>query len=556
MINLHPDDTKTFDNMGLKVLQPIIAIVRKEDNGDYYLDLRDKAANFDLYRKGRIISVDTPWGKQGFRVDNPKLNGSKVDVKAPHVFYDSNNYIIADAYVVNQGANYALQHLNNATDIPSPFTTISDVTAVWSLRSVRDSLYEAVYKVIERWGGHLERNNWSIGLRDTIGEDRGVTVAYAKNIRGFVISEKWDDVTTKLLPVGKDGILLDGLYVENDVDDYPTPFSRVLSFEQDDINEDDYKDEEGNLDDVAYKTALRGNLLAQATSYLITNHVPKVNYSVDAFIEGISDIGDIIRVDHPLLRVPLVTNVIAMEYDAIADEISKVEFGNFNQKLETLISDTDKMVENTAERTKSEVTTSFDRALEEATSAIRSVMNNSYVIYDGDQILVVDSLPKESATNVIRFNSAGIGFSNTGINGTFNSAWTIEGVLDMQQVNAINLVADNIKGGTLRLGFYEGNNGLVEIYDQYGNQVGKIDYEGQVYSNPNGDRLEISPVGGISAFSTASGVEEEVFSIDRDVTNIAKLHARDQIEMPPLKIVPIMTGVQAGWAWVKLDTEG
>ena len=556
MINLHPEDTKTFDNMGLKVLQPLIAIVRKEDNGDYYLDLRDKAANFDLYRKGRIISVDTPWGKQGFRVDNPKLNGSKVDVKAPHVFYDSNNYIIADAYVVNQGANYALQHLNNATDIPSPFTTISDVTAVWSLRSVRDSLYEAVYKVIERWGGHLERNNWSIGLRDTIGEDRGVTVAYAKNIRGFVISEKWDDVTTKLLPVGKDGILLDGLYVENDVDDYPTPFSRVLSFEQDDINEDDYKDEEGNLDDVAYKTALRGNLLAQATSYLITNHVPKVNYSVDAFIEGISDIGDIIRVDHPLLRVPLVTNVIAMEYDAIADEISKVEFGNFNQKLETLISDTDKMVENTAERTKSEVTTSFDRALEEATSAIRSVMNNSYVIYDGDQILVVDSLPKESATNVIRFNSAGIGFSNTGINGTFNSAWTIEGVLDMQQVNAINLVADNIKGGTLRLGFYEGNNGLVEIYDQYGNQVGKIDYEGQVYSNPNGDRLEISPVGGISAFSTASGVEEEVFSIDRDVTNIAKLHARDQIEMPPLKIVPIMTGVQAGWAWVKLDTEG
>lgn len=71
------------------------------------------------------------------------------------------------------------------------------------------------------------------------------------------------------------------------------------------------------------------------------------------------------------------------------------------------------------------------------------------MIYDGDKILILDKLPKEDAKNVIRINSAGIGFSNTGINGTFNSAWLIDGTFDAQNINVINLSADAITSGTL-----------------------------------------------------------------------------------------------------------
>jgi hypothetical protein len=48
-------------------------------------------------------------------------------------------------------------------------------------------------------------------------------------------------------------------------------------------------------------------------------------------------------------------------------------------------------------------------------------------------------------------NSGGIGFSSTGINGIFSSAWTIQGEMDMQNINVINLVADMIKCGTIKL---------------------------------------------------------------------------------------------------------
>ena len=554
MILLYDELATSFETLGLKVLQPVSAIVRKEDNGDYYLEYRDKAINADLYVKGMIIAVDTPWGRQAFRIDNPKVKGSKVDFKAYHVFYDAQNYIIADSYVVEQDANYALDHLNSATDTTSPFTTTSDVTAIRSLRVVRDSLLEAVQQIIGRWGGHLDVDNFEIGIKTSVGTDRGVTISYGKNITDYGITENWDDVVTKLLPVGKDGLLLDDTYVENNPDDYDRPYTKVLSFEQNDITEDAYRDETtGIVDEEAYHLALKDDLLTQANTWLADHHVPKVNYTFDAFIEGASDIGDVIRVKHPRLAVPLETNVLAIEYNAIADRIDKVEFGNFNPKLDGLVKNQDAKVEARIETARTEVANNLTNRLLDATNQINGILGNSYVVYEGDHILVLDALPKETAVNVMPINPAGIGFSTSGITGTFTSAWTIDGTFDAQEVNVINLVADRIKGGSLRLGFFEGNSGLIELYDEFGNEVGQIDDNGIVLSNPNGDRLEISPVNGLKAYSTASGTEEEVFGIDRDVTNIAKLHARDQIEMPPIKIVPILTGDQAGWAFVKLD---
>ena len=58
-------------------------------------------------------------------------------------------------------------------------------------------------------------------------------------------------------------------------------------------------------------------------------------------------------------------------------------------------------------------------------------MGKSYVIYDGSNILVVDSLPKESATNVIKIDNTGIGFSQEGITGNQTSKWHIDGTLSL-----------------------------------------------------------------------------------------------------------------------------
>lgn len=131
--------------------------------------------------------------------------------------------------------------------------------------------------------------------------------------------------------------------------------------------------------------------------------------------------------------------------------------------------------------------------LNTATSKIWGTLGDSYVIYEGDRILVVDSLPKETAANVMMINAGGIGFSNTGINGSFNSAWLIDGTLDMQAVNCINMTANLVKGGTFKVGSQLNEAGRIEIYDLSNVLIGTFDENGIVVFGKDGSKVVINP---------------------------------------------------------------
>ena len=224
MISCYPSNETSFADNGIKILHPTSAKIRIEDNGDYYCDFKDTIDNIDYYQAGMIIRVNTPWGYQGFRLKNPQIKNRTISVRGYHLYFDSENYIIRDSNVVQKTCNDALDHLNSATDTTSPFTTLSDVQTISSYRCVRHSLEEAIAVIIERWGGHLVRDNYSIEIRDNIGEDRGITLAYGKDIVDIKAEEKWDDVVTKILPVGKDGITLPEHYLEINDQLYDIPY--------------------------------------------------------------------------------------------------------------------------------------------------------------------------------------------------------------------------------------------------------------------------------------------------------------------------------------------
>lgn len=151
MVKLYEATEKLFNHNGIKILKPTKAIITKADNGEYYLELEDNINNLEWYQQGNIVRVPTPWGEQGFRLSNPRKKNNKISVKAWHLFYDSSNYIIKDAYVVDKNCNDALDHLNNACDIETPFTTLSNIANINSYRCVRKSLEEGIKTIIERW---------------------------------------------------------------------------------------------------------------------------------------------------------------------------------------------------------------------------------------------------------------------------------------------------------------------------------------------------------------------------------------------------------------------
>ena len=529
MIKVFGSTDKSFLSNGDIVINPVKAKVKKSDNTEFYLDIETGLEYIDYLVQDNIIVSPTPQGEQPFRIGNVTKTKNKISFRAYHVFYDSKNYLIQDSYVDDKNCNDALDHLNMATEPLSPFSTISDVTTVNSFRCVRKSLYEAILTVLERWGGHLVWDGFTIAIRNEIGVDNGVTVEYAKNLKDITCSEDWSSVVTKLLPVGRDGLLLPEIFLTSETQ-YDVPYTKTVSFNQE-IEESEYESPE------EYQEALIEDLRGQATLYLNQNCVPKVNYSLKANLEKITDIGDIVMVYDRRIGVNILTNVISYEYDVLLGKYTNIEFGNFKRSLSDLMSGITAKIDKTVTEETETVKVVLGEELATATDKIMSVLGNSYVIYDGDQILIVDSLPKETATNVMRINAGGIGFSNTGINGTFNSAWTIDGTMDMQNINVVNLTADLIKGGTLKLGSESNVSGILELYDEANNLIGLMNKDGLKMYGLDGSYVMMNNDVGFAGFDKN---DNKIYWVSQDEFHMKKSVIEEEITLcGQMRFIPI-----------------
>ena len=534
MIKLFGINDTTFITNGDKIIQPTYAVIHKEDNGDYYLDLETTLDYVDDLTSNRIIVANTPTGEQAFRIRDIEKRKHKLVLKAWHISYDTQNYVIQDSYVVDKDCNQAMDYLNNATDNESPFTTASNITTIKSYRCVRRSLFEAFSTIRERWGGHFVRDNWQFKIMNSIGQDNGVVVRYAKNLKDITVQYDWNNVVTKILPVGNDGLLLDEVFLYSE-QQYDIPYTKVVHFDQD-VNVDDYRDESGDINEDAYNQALKTDLYNQAYLYLQEHHIPQVNYELNANLEKITDVGDTIQVIDERLGLNLTTNLISYDYNCILEKYVTLEFGNFTKEISDLTS----YINTQTSQISNDVNTTkviLQSELEQATSQIWGVLGSSYVLNEGDKILIVDTLPKESATNVMMINAGGIGFSNTGINGTFASAWTIDNVLNMQNINVINLTADLIKGGTLKLGSNLNQNGTLEVYDESNNLIAQLDKNGIRMNATDGGYILINTDVGFAGYDRNN---TKVYWADGDEFHMKKSVVEEEITLvDKMRIIPI-----------------
>jgi phage minor structural protein len=539
MIRCYDATEKLFNHNGIKVLNPLFAEVTKVDNGDYYVELEDTLDNIEYYQRGMIIRVSTPWGVQGFRCNNPLMQNDRISCKAWHLTYDSENYIIQNATATEKNCNDALNHFNDNTDRESPFEVISDITLLSTTNIVRKSLYEVFSELIgeEKYGGHWYRDNFTFGIKSSVGQDRGVVLAYNKNITDIKVEENWDDVCTKILPYTTDGdseILLEEVYIDLG-GLYDLPYTKVVKFELPQEKPTDTKEW----------------LRQEATKYLEANKVPKVNYSVSAKLDNVSDVGDIIYVKHPKCKVDITTNVISVKYDAIRGRYTTIEFGNFKKEIKNLTQEVASAVNADSDKKISENSAILRAELGEATASINSVLTESFVINSGNELLVVDKLPKEEATFCLKINSAGIGFSTTGIYGTFNSAWTIDGTLNMQAINVINLTASLIKGGTLKLGGTNNSSGTFELYDNSNRLVSLMDRTGLTVYATNGDYVKLNAEVGFAGYNKSG---TKIYWADGDVFRMKNAEVENEIKIAgKIKIVPVSTGESVGVGFVALN---
>ena len=549
MIRVYDATEKLFNNNGIKTIHPLFAEITKVDNSDYYVELEDVLENMEYYQKGLIVRVPTPWGVQGFRCDNPIVQNNRISCKAWHLSYDSENYIINSAIATEKNCNDAINHYNDNTDTKSPFTVISDISLLKTTVMERRTLFDAFTALVsaDNYGGHWYRDNFTFGIMSSIGEDRGVVLAYNKNITDIKVEENWDNVCTKLLPYSVDGditITLDQPYVELSEDLYDIPFTKVLKFEHS-LKKDDFSTESDFI------LAVKEWLYTEAINYLQANKIPKVNYSVSAKLDNVSDVGDIIYVKHPKCNVDITTNVISVKYDAIRGRYTAITFGNFKKEIKNITQEIASLVEIEGGKKIEEAGALLHEELKASTASINSVLSGSFVINSGNEILVLDRLPKEDAVYCLKINSAGIGFSKTGIYGTFTSAWTIDGTLNMQAINVINLTASLIKGGTLKLGGVNDSSGTFELYDNSNKLMALMDRTGLTVYATNGNYVRLNAEDGFAGYNKSG---TKIYWADGDVFRMKNAEVENEIKIAgKIKVVPVSTSENVGVGFVAIN---
>ena len=415
MITLHSMNETKFDNIGIGVLMPSSCTVTEELNGEYELEMvhhRDKFGKWKRIQNDLIICADTPRGKQAFRIYRIKPDMESITVNARHIFYDLLGNFIENAEIVNSTATGALSRINSSCAVDMGFTYLTDITNTGSLslncvNTVTALADDKENSFLTVFGGELLRDNKNISILNAIGEDRGFSIRYGKNLAGLEVTEDMEEVYTRVYGKGKDGLTLPEKYIDSPyINNYPYP--KIYLYEDNNI-----------------KTVSE---LRKAINSLFDNgiDIPIVNIKVDfqtlkhtaeyknySILENIQ-LGDIVTVINNNMNFHKKAKVIAYEYDCILNKYTSVELGDF-------------IADITASITKGEKT--FSTALTASNDARKAVsmISGGITVSDNALYVCIDNFDYTQSKRLFKFGSMGLQFTNEGINGQWQTIIDTEG---------------------------------------------------------------------------------------------------------------------------------
>ena len=454
-MKIYDSITTDFTNNGYGFLTDILsAKVTEELNGDYYLDMVYVLnGNLSEYLvQDNIIQCKVDNGtNQLFRIKRVVKDYTKIQVYAQHIFYDLLNNMILDTAPTDLTCQSFGTWILSKTNFPTDFTFISDISDSASARYVRRNPVEVIMGDLENsminiFGGDLLRDNFTINMLANRGNSNIITLLFGKNINEIKITTDNTSVITRILPLGFDGLMLPEVYVDSpNIDNYLTP--RIAKVEFSDIQYDPESEKEGvytNIED-AY-TALRNAALDLFNNGIDT---PQVNVKIDWVELSKTDqykqyesietlhLGDSVTAN--IIGVNFSTRVVKVVYNVLTDSIDNFEIGTIQRSIGNSINANTQRVEQI--RPSSILQSARDNATEQINSAL-----GGNVIKTRTDLFIMDTDDPTTAQKVWRWNLNGLGYSDTGLNGTYKTAMTANGQIVADMITTGTMSADRITG--------------------------------------------------------------------------------------------------------------
>jgi phage minor structural protein len=457
---LYEQNETQFLNNGIGRLTDAISCEVEENlNGLYELTMTYPIAgqHYSDITENRIILAEPFEGGNWqpfiiYRISRP-LNGI-VTVNAEHISYLLNKIIVMP-YTAGSCAQ-ALSFLPSytANDCPFTFWTDKSVTGTFKVdypRPARGLLGGEDGSILDVYGkGEYAFDRFNVRLYVNRGADRGVTIRYGKNLTELVRDSDISNVYTGIVPYWKKEDELVTLPEEIVWSDYRSQFANDIV---------KAVDMSSNWQEAPTVEQLR----TAAVQYVTRNEGWKINENIKisfvalwqteeykniAAVERVR-LGDTVHVIYDALNVSVSAEVIKTVYDSLTERYVSVELGAKQNTLGTVLKDA------IAPGIVSETTSYMDEALKYATDLITGGLGGHVVIStnaDGqpNEILIMDTEDKETAQQVLRINMNGIGFSSNGVDGPFDTAWTLDGHFVANYIDSGVLNANVMRAGIIR----------------------------------------------------------------------------------------------------------
>lgn len=453
--------TREYDNNGLGVLVDVgYCIVTEERNGAFELELQypvNGSHYADLGVDCQILAKPNETSEpQAFRIYNisKPMNGV-VTVSAEHISYELSSVVVSPFSASNVGEALSKIKTNSITENRFEFWTDKNTVANMSHAtplSVRSLLGGVEGSILDVYTGEYEFDNYTVKLHQNRGADNGVTIAYAKNLTGVKCEERSDGIVTGAIAYWTketDGI---AQTVYGDLQTINTELSYSRNVLVDCSAEFDNEPTKSQLNQYAEKyIAGHKNTPYFSVSVEFVNLGDTEEYKQYKGLYRVK-LCDIVTVKHPLYGINVKAKVVKTVFDSVREKYEKIEIGEISANISQTISAQEKEIAQKVGFSE------LDKAVEKATSAIGGNKGGYVVLYPSavnpQELLILDKPNINEATNVWRWNLAGLGHSSTGYNGDFTTAITADGQIVADFITTGTLDASLIKAGVLssRLG--------------------------------------------------------------------------------------------------------
>lgn len=356
MIQIYTPSNTDYSKNGDQTLLPVSASVHAILNGAWEAGIThpiDADGRWKYITEEAVIKMPSFNGDQLFRVKTAQKQDSGVTATMEPIFYDSmGDCWLSDVRPTGKNGQDALDIMLAPN---SKYSGLSNITRAATAYYQNMNFMQALngdidQSFINRWGGEILLDNFTVIVNDRVGGDYGIELRYGKNIPQDGMSYEVDtrDVVTRIYPQAYNGYKMTGNgYVDSPlINNYPTVKAVSMTFDnvkmRDDAQEDD---EENGFIICDTQEELDAALTQQCEAqYDAGIDKPTVTISADMILlqntEQYKDIktleavslGDTIHCINTHLDITTDARVIEIEFDALRKKVSSVVIGDFQQQ--------------------------------------------------------------------------------------------------------------------------------------------------------------------------------------------------------------------------------